>query len=87
MPAFDFSGKSRFQEIQMRLSHTLAVSAIAVSALSTSAVAGGLQTTIVEPIDVIVEPQETRSSWGIILPIAAVALLIALAGSNGGGDE
>jgi hypothetical protein len=28
-----------------------------------------------------VEPVATRSSWGIILPIAAVALLIALAGS------
>jgi hypothetical protein len=65
----------------MRLSHTLAAAAVATTALTTTAVAGGLAVEIVEPTVTVVEPVATRSSWGIILPIAAVALLIALAGS------
>jgi hypothetical protein len=66
----------------MRLSHTIAAAAVAATALSSTAVAGGLAVEVVEPPVVVVEPEATRSSWGIILPIAAVALLIALAGSN-----
>jgi hypothetical protein len=66
----------------MNLTKTLAVAAIATTALASTAVAGGLAVEVVEPAVVVVdEPAATRSSWGIILPIAAVALLIALAGS------
>jgi hypothetical protein len=66
----------------MRLTKTLAVAAVAATALTSTAIAGGLAVEVVEPTVTVVEPAATRSSWGIILPIAAVALLIALAGSN-----
>jgi hypothetical protein len=65
----------------MRLTTTLAITAVTVGALSTAATAGGLSPATGDVAVEIIEPTETRSSWGIILPIAAVALLIALAGS------
>jgi hypothetical protein len=65
----------------MRLTNTLAAAAVAATALTSTAIAGGLAVEVVEPPVVVVEPEATRSSWGIILPIAAVGLLIALAGS------
>ncbi|MCC7319465.1 MAG: hypothetical protein IT542_00650 [Rubellimicrobium sp.] len=69
----------------MRLTKT--ITAVAVAAMTaTSAMAGGLapaapDTTVVVPV----EPPAQRSSWGIILPILGVALLIGLASS--GHDE
>jgi hypothetical protein len=74
-------------ENSMRLTPVIAAATVAVTTLSTTAIAGGLGPTVVTPTVIVDEPPVTRSSWGIILPIAAVALLIALAGSNGGGDE
>ena len=67
----------------MRLTKTLAAAAVAATALTSTAFAGGLSVAVIgAPVVRVEEPQQTRSSWGIILPIAAVALLIALAGSN-----
>ena len=66
----------------MRLTKTLAAAAVAATALTSTAYAGGLAVEVIEPVVTVVEPVATRSSWGIILPIAAVAVLIALAGSN-----
>ncbi len=62
----------------MRLTKTLAVSATALM-IGTSAIAGGFAEEIVEAPVVIVEPEETRSSWGIIVPVVAIAALVALA--------
>ncbi len=69
----------------MRLTKTL--TAVAVAAMTaTSAMAGGLAPAAPEPTVVVpVEPPAQRSSWGIILPILGVALLIGLASS--GHDE
>jgi hypothetical protein len=67
-------------ENSMRLTPVIAAATVAVTTLSTTAIAGGLAPTVT-PTVIIDEPPATRSSWGIILPIAAVALLIALAGS------
>lgn len=65
----------------MRLNKTLAASAVAVM-MGTSAMAGGMAVEVVEPPVVIVEPEETRSTWGIVVPVVAIAALIALAQSN-----
>ncbi len=46
-----------------------------------SAIAGGFAQEIVEPV-VVVEPEAETSSWGIILPLAALGLLVALAASS-----
>jgi len=66
----------------MRLTNILAATAIAASAMASSAVAGGFAATVVEPIVVIPAAPMARSSWGIILPLLAVGVLIALAMSN-----
>ncbi|MBW7920490.1 MAG: hypothetical protein H3C51_00120 [Rubellimicrobium sp.] len=63
----------------MRLTKTIAAVTAATFA-ATTAMAGGLapaapETTVVVPV----EPAPQRSSWGIILPILGVALLIGLA--------
>ena len=68
----------------MRLINALSAAAIACAALTTTATAGGLAVTVIEPTEVI-EVTQPRSSWGIILPILAVAILIALA--SGGDDD
>ena len=70
----------------MTMRKIIAAAAI-VAMTTTSAFAGGLapvvpDTTVVVPV----EPPAQRSSWGIILPIIGVALLIGLA-SSGGSDR
>ena len=66
----------------MRLNKTIAAVAAAAMA-GTTAFAGGLAPASPEPTIVVpVEPAPQRSSWGIILPILGVALLIALASSD-----
>ncbi len=72
----------------MRLTKTLVAAAIAGTVTSTSALAGGLAVEIVEPPVVVVEPvEETRSSLGYILPLVAVAGLVALAASSDNDDN
>jgi len=66
----------------MRLTNLIAAAAIATSAMASTAFAGGFAAVVVEPIVTIVEPMPTRSTWGIILPLVGVALLIALAAAN-----
>jgi hypothetical protein len=66
----------------MRLIKTLAASALIASTIGGAAFAGGFAAEVIEAPVVVVEPVVARSSWGIILPIAAVVLLIALASSD-----
>jgi len=66
---------------EMRLTKTLIAAALATTVGGT-AFAGGFAPAIIEQPVVVIEPVATRSSWGIILPLAAVALLIALASSS-----
>lgn len=54
--------------------------------MATSAMAGGFAEEIVEPV-VVVEPEAETSSWGIILPLAALGLLVALAASSDDEEE
>jgi len=63
----------------MRLTNLLAATAIAASAFASTAVAGGFAATVVEPIVIIPDAPMVRSTWGIILPLAALGILIALA--------
>ena len=73
----------------MRLKTSIA--AVAIAAMTaTTAFAGGLAPAAPEATVVVpVEPAPQRSSWGIILPILGVALLIALASDddNGNGEN
>ena len=66
----------------MRLTTLIAAAAVAVSAMATTAVAGGFAAVVTEPVVTVVEPAPMRSSWGIILPLVGVGLLIALAAAN-----
>ncbi len=68
----------------MRMTKTLIAAALA-TLVAGSAIAGGFAQEIVEAPVVIVEPEVQRSSWGIILPLAALALLVGLA--SGSDDE
>ena len=65
----------------MRITKTLTAAALA-TLVAGSAIAGGFAAEIVEAPVVIVEPEVARSSWGIILPLAALALLVGLASSS-----
>jgi hypothetical protein len=65
----------------MRLTKTLIAAALA-SVVAGHAVAGGLAPVAVEPVVVVPEPAPARSTWGIILPLLGVALLVALASSS-----
>ena len=65
----------------MRITKTLTAAALAIL-VAGSAIAGGFATEIVEAPIVIVEPEVARSTWGIILPLAALALLVGLASSS-----
>ena len=65
----------------MRLTKTLIAAALATT-VAGSAIAGGFAQEIVEAPVVVVEPEVQRSSWGIVLPLAALALLIGLAASS-----
>lgn len=65
----------------MRLTKTLASAALA-AVVGTSAMAGGFAAEVVEAPVVIVEPEASPSTWGIVIPLVAVAALIALASSD-----
>ena len=66
----------------MSLTKTITAAALA-SLVAGSAIAGGFAAPIVEPQPtVIVEPMAETSSWGIVLPLAALGLLVALAVSS-----
>ena len=70
----------------MRLTKTLTAAALA-SLVAGSAIAGGFAQEVVEAPVVVVEPVAETSSWGIILPLAALGLLVALAVSSDDGEE
>lgn len=63
----------------MRITKLIAAAAIAVSAMATTVSAGGFSAVVTEPVVIIPAPIVTRSTWGIILPLLGVGLLIALA--------
>ena len=65
----------------MRLTKTITAAALA-SLVAGSAIAGGFAQEVVEAPVVVVEPVAETSSWGIILPLAALGLLVALAVSS-----
>jgi hypothetical protein len=70
----------------MRLTKTLTAAALA-SLVAGSAIAGGFAQEVVEAPVVVVEPEAETSSWGIILPLAALGLLVALAASSDDSEE
>jgi hypothetical protein len=70
----------------MRLTKIMTAAALA-SLVAGSAIAGGFAQEVVEAPVVVVEPVAETSSWGIILPLAALGLLVALAASSDDGDE
>jgi hypothetical protein len=70
---------------QMRLTKTLLAATVA-SVVAGAAVAGGFAEEIVEPT-IVPEPEAETSSWGIILPLAALGLLVALAVSSDDSDD
>ncbi len=70
----------------MRLTKTLTAAALA-SLVAGSAIAGGFAQEVVEAPVVVVEPVAETSSWGIILPLAALGLLVALAVSSDDGGS
>lgn len=65
----------------MRLTKTLASAALA-TLVGTTSIAGGFAPEVVEAPVVIVEPEQPRSTWGVVIPLVAVAALIALAASR-----
>ena len=73
----------------MRLTKTLISAALATSLIGTSAMAGGLAVEVVEPPVVVAEPAAPvqRSSWSYIVPLVAVAGLVALAASSDDNDD
>jgi hypothetical protein len=68
----------------MRLTQTLTAAALA-SLVAGTAMAGGFAPAVT-PVE-IVEPDVETSTWGIILPLAALGLLVALAASSEDSDE
>jgi hypothetical protein len=68
----------------MRITKTLIAAALS-ALVAGSAIAGGFAQPIEQPPVVIVDSEVQRSSWGIILPLAALALLVGLA--SGSDDE
>ena len=70
----------------MRLTKTLTAAALA-SLVAGSAFAGGFSPEVVEPPVIVPEPEAETSSWGIILPLAALGALVALAVSSDNSDE
>jgi hypothetical protein len=61
----------------MRLTKTLIAAAIATT-VAGSAMAGGLNVTVVEPPVIMIE-EPAGSSWGWVVPVVALAALAALA--------
>lgn len=70
----------------MRLTNTL-TAAVLASLVAGSAIAGGFAQEVVEAPVVIVEPVAETSTWGIILPLAALGLLVALAVSSDDSED
>lgn len=70
----------------MRLTKTL-VAAASASMIATAGFAGGFAPPVVQPDIVVIEPVESVSTWGIVLPIAALVLLAALAASSSSSDS
>jgi hypothetical protein len=70
----------------MRLTKTLTAATLA-SLVAGTAFAGGLAAPVVEAPVVVVEPVAETSSWGIILPLAALGLLVALAVSSDDSED
>ena len=70
----------------MRLTNTL-TAAVLASLVAGSAIAGGFAQEVVEAPVVVVEPVAETSSWGIILPLAALGLLVALAVSSDDSED
>ena len=70
----------------MRLTKTLTAAALA-SLVAGSAFAGGFAQEVVEAPVEVVEPMAETSSWGIILPLAALGALVALAVSSDNSDS
>ena len=69
----------------MRPFKFLLAAALAASALSSPALAGGFAPAVSQPDSVVVvEPTAPRSSWGIILPLLLLGGVIAAAS---GGDD
>jgi hypothetical protein len=65
----------------MRLTKILSAAAVA-ALIAPTAFAGGFAQEVVEAPVVVVEPVAEMSTWGIILPLAALGLLVALAASS-----
>ena len=65
----------------MRISNTL-TAAVMASLVAGSAIAGGFAPPVEQPPIVIPDVQPATSSWGIVLPLAALGLLVALAVSS-----
>ncbi len=70
----------------MRLTKTL-VAAGAATMIATASFAGGFAPAVVQPDIVVIEPVESPSTWGIILPVAALLLLAGLAASSSSSDS
>ena len=70
----------------MRLTKVITAAAVA-ALIAPTAFAGGFAQEVVEAPVVVVEPVAETSSWGIILPLAALGLLVALAASSDDSDE
>lgn len=70
----------------MRLTKTL-VAAAAATMIATAGFAGGFAPAVVQPDIVVIEPTQSASSWGIVLPIAALVLLAGLAAASGDSDS
>jgi hypothetical protein len=71
----------------MRLTKTLTAAALA-TLFAGSAIAGGFAEPIeTVPPTIIDPPPAETSSWGIVLPLAALGLLVALAVSSDNSDD
>jgi hypothetical protein len=70
----------------MRLTKTLTAAAVA-SLVAGSAIAGGFAQEVEQAPLVVVDPVAETSSWGIVLPLAALGLLVALAVSSDNSDD
>ncbi len=66
----------------MRIPRTI-ISAALASIIAGSAIAGGFSEPVTEaPVPIPEPPMAAPSSWGIVLPLAALGLLVALAVSS-----
>ncbi len=70
----------------MRVTKTLISAALAAS-IATSSLAGGFSPVVDEAPVVIVEPEQERSTWGIVIPLIVVVGLICLATCGSDDDD